>query len=135
MTFHLQRIHSYAARVICCLPKSSNITTHLKLLHWFPVKVRSTYKITYLCYQCHNSAAPSNVADMLQKKQSHTLNTRSSSYTLPLLSRPAHSKASRVIARFILLLLQSGTIPNDVRCDPSLSSSKPRLMTYLCRSD
>ena len=30
VTSHLQRIHSYAARVIFCLPRSSNITTHLK---------------------------------------------------------------------------------------------------------
>ena len=30
VTSHLQLIHNYAARVILCLPKSSNITTHLK---------------------------------------------------------------------------------------------------------
>ena len=40
---HLQRIQNYAARVILGLPKSSSITTHLKSLHWLPVKVRSTY--------------------------------------------------------------------------------------------
>ena len=43
-TSHLQRIQNYEARVILHLPKSSNITTHLKLLHLLPVKVRSTYK-------------------------------------------------------------------------------------------
>ena len=37
VTFHLQRIQNYAARVILRLPKSSNITTHLKSLHWLPV--------------------------------------------------------------------------------------------------
>ena len=42
---HLQRIPNYAARVILRLPKSSSITTHLRSLHWLPVKVRSTYKI------------------------------------------------------------------------------------------
>ena len=41
------------------LPMSSNITTHLKSLHWLPVKVRSTYKIACLCYHCHSSTAPS----------------------------------------------------------------------------
>ena len=41
VTFHLQRIQNYAARVILRLPKSSNITTHLKSLHCLPVKVRS----------------------------------------------------------------------------------------------
>ena len=62
VTSHLQRTQNYAARVIIHPPKSSNITTHLKSLHWFPVKVRSTYKIACLCYHCHSSTAPSYVA-------------------------------------------------------------------------
>ena len=44
VTFHLKRIQNYAARVILRLPKTSNITTHLKSLHWFSVKVRSNTK-------------------------------------------------------------------------------------------
>ena len=71
---------------------SSSITIHLKSLHWLPVKVRSTYKIACLCYHCHSSTAPSYVTDMLQKKPSHTCNTHSSSYTMPLLNCPAHCK-------------------------------------------
>ena len=91
---HLQRIQNNAARVILRLPESSSITTHLKSLHWLPVKVRSTYKIACLCYHCHSSTAPSYVTDMLHKKPSHTRNTCSSSYTMPLLNRPAYSKAT-----------------------------------------
>ena len=78
VTTQLQRIQNYAARVILRLPKSSNLTTHLKSLHWLLVNVRSTYKIACLCYHCHSSTAPSYVADMLHKKPSHTRNTRSS---------------------------------------------------------
>ena len=44
VTSHLQRIQNYAARVILRLPRSSSISTHLKSLHWLPVKVRNTYK-------------------------------------------------------------------------------------------
>ena len=58
VTSHLQRMQNYAAEVILRLPKSSNITTHLKSLCWLPVKVRSTYKIACLCYHCHSSTAP-----------------------------------------------------------------------------
>ena len=47
VTSHLQRIQNYAARVILRLPVSSSITTHLRSLHWLPVKVRSTYKIAF----------------------------------------------------------------------------------------
>ena len=132
MTPHLQRMQNYAARVILRLPKSSSITTHLISLHWLPVKVRSTYKIACLCYPCHSSAAPSYVADMLHKKPSHTRITRSSSYTVPLLNRPAHSKATHG-DRSLSFAYSSvwNSIPIDVRCDPSLSSSQSRLKTYL----
>ena len=86
VTSHLQRIQNYAALVILRLPKLSSITTHLKSLHWLSVKVRSTYKIACLCYHCHSSTAPSYVTDMQHRKPLHTRNTRSSSYTMPLLN-------------------------------------------------
>ena len=110
VTSHLQRIQNYAARVILRLPKSSSITTHLKSLHWLPVKARSTYKIACLCYHCHSSTAPSYFTDMLHRKPLHTRNTRSSSYTMPLLNRHAHSKATLGDRSFSLLLLLSGTL-------------------------
>ena len=94
VTPHLQRIQSYAARVILRLPKSDSITIHLKSHNWLPVNVRSTYKIACLCYHCRSSTAPSYVTDMLHRKPSHSCNTRSSSYTMPLLNGPAHSKAT-----------------------------------------
>ena len=109
VTSHLQRIQNHAARVALCLPRSSSMTTHLKSLRWLPVKVRSAYKIACLCYDCHSSTAPSYVADMLHKKPLHTRNTRSSSYTMPLFNRPAHSKEHLMIVHFLLLLL-SGTL-------------------------
>ena len=89
VTSHLQQIQTYAARVIFRLPKSSYIATYLKLHHWLHIKVRSSYKIVCLYYHCHSSTAPSYVTDMVQKKPSHTRKTRSSSYTMLLLNRPA----------------------------------------------
>ena len=135
VTSILQRIQNHAARVILRLPKSSSITTHLKSLHWFHVKVRSTYKIACLCYHCHISTAPSYVADMLHKKPSRTSNTRSSSCTMPLLNRPAHSKATLGDRSFSFASSSVwNSIPNDVMEAPSLSSFKSRLKTYLLRS-
>ena len=132
VTSHLQRIQNYAARVILCLPKSSSITTHLRSLHWLPVKVRSTYKIVCLCYHCHSSTAPPYVTDMLHKKPLHTRVTRSSSCTMSLLNRPAHSKATLGDRSFSFASSSVwNSIPNDVRCAPSLSSFKSRLKTFL----
>ena len=123
VTSNLQRIQNYAARVILHLPMSSNITIRLKSLHWLPVKVRSTYKIACLYYHCQSSTAPSYVADILQKKPLHTRNTRSSSYTMPLLNRPAHSKATLGDRSFSFASSSVwNSIPNDVWCFPSLSS-------------
>ena len=135
VTSNLQRIQSYAARVILRLPKSSSITIHLKSHHWLPVKVRSTYKIACLCYHCHSCTAPSYVTGMLHRKPLHTRNTRSSSYTMPLLNRPAHSKATLGDRSFSFASSSVwNSIPNDVRCAPSLSSFKSHLKTYLFRS-
>ena len=132
VTSHLQRIQNYVVRVILSLPKSFNITTHLKSLHWLPVKVRSTYKIACMCYHCHSSTAPSYVADMLHRKPLHTRNNRSSSYTMPLLNRPAHSKATLGDRSFSFASSYVwNSIQNDIRCAPSLSSSKSSLKTCL----
>ena len=81
VTSHLQCIRKYAARIILHIPKSANITTHIKSLHWFPVKLRSTYKIACLCYHCH-STSPSYITDILHKKPSHSHNRLSSLHTM-----------------------------------------------------
>ena len=135
VTSHLQRKQNYAARVILRHPKSFNVATHLKSLYWLPVKVRSTYKIACVCYHFHISTAPSYVADMLQKNPSHTRNTRSRSDTMTLLNRPAHSKVTLGDRSFSFASSSvRNSIPNDVRCAPSLSSSTCRLKIYLFRS-
>ena len=135
LTSHLQRKQNYAARVILRLLKSSSITIHLKSLHWLPVKVRSTYNIACFYYHCHSSTAPSYVADMLHRKPSHTRNTRSSSYTMPFLNRPVHSRATLGDRSFSFASSSVwNSIPNDVWCAPSLSSFKSRLKTLLFRS-
>ena len=119
-------------RVILRLSNSSSITTHLRSLHWLPIKVRGTYKIACLCYHCHGSTAPSYVTDMQHRKPLHTRNTSFSSYTMPLLNRPAHSKATLGDRSFSFASSSvCSSIPNDVRCAPSMSSFKCRLKTYL----
>ena len=131
VTSHLQQIQNYAAWVIFCLSRS-NITTYLKSLHWLPVKVRNTYKMVCLCYHCHSNTAPSCVTDILQKRPLHTRNIRSISYTMPLLNRPTQSKATLGDSMFSFASSSVwNSIPNDVRCAPSLSFFNSRLKTYL----
>ena len=131
VTSHLRRIQKYAARVILRLLMLSSISIHSNSLHWLPVKVRSTYKIACLRYHCNSSTATSYVTDMLHRKPLHTRNTRSCSYTLPLLSRLIHSKKTLVDSSFAFASSSVwNSIPNDVRCAPSLSSFCSRLKTF-----
>ena len=135
VTSYLQRIQNYAARVILRIPNSSSIPIHLESLHWLHVKVRSTNKIACLCYHCHNSTAPSYVTDMLHRMRLHTRNTRSSLYTMPLINRSIHSNATLVDRSFYFASSSVwNSIPNGVRCAPSLLSFKSRLKAYLFRS-
>ena len=94
-------MQNYAAPIMLRLPKSSNITTHIKSLHWLPVKVGSTYKIGCLCYHCHSSTAPSYVANMLQKKPSHA-----PAHTPCLFSIDMHTVGQHLV---IVHFLLSGT--------------------------
>ena len=72
---------------------------------------------------------------MLHIKPLHTRNTRSSSYTMPLLNRPAHSNVTLGDRSFTFASSSVwNSIPHDVRCAPSMSSFKSRLKTYLFRS-
>ena len=74
-------------------------------------------------------------ADVLHIKPSHSRITRSSSFTMPLLNRPAQSKETFGDRSFSFASSTvRNSIPNDVRCAPSLPSFKSRLKTYLLRS-
>ena len=134
VTAHLQRIQNYTAQVILRLPKSSSTTIHLKSLHWLPVRERSICKIASYCYHCHSSSAPSYFAEMLQKKPSHTGNTRTSSYTMPLLNRPANSKATLGDHSFYFASSYVWNFIQMMSGVPHHSSFKSCLKTYLLHS-
>ena len=112
VTSHIQRIQYYASGVILRIPNSSDIATHLKSLHFLPVKVSSSpYKIACLYYHCHSSTAPScnsliccgrNHSSSANLSPAHT----PSLFSLDLLRVRQHL----VIARFLLFLLHSGKL-------------------------
>ena len=105
---HLLRIQNYAARVILRLPKSSSITTHLRSLHWLPVKVRSSYKIACLCHHCHTSILHHHMSLTCCTKSHHT---PAPAQTPSLFSIDLHTVRNRlVIVHFLLLLFLYGTL-------------------------
>ena len=94
MTSHLQRIQNYKAGVFLHIALSATITRHLKLLHWFSVKVRSTYRIVCLCYHCYSSSHHHMSLTCFGQKPSHSQHSHQLTHTMPLLNRPAHSKGT-----------------------------------------
>ena len=134
MTSHLQRIQDYAARVILRLPRSSSITTHLKSLHWLPVKVRSTYKNACLCYHCH-SVLHHHMSLSCCIKSHRTPATLAPAHTPCLFSIDVNTvRQHLVIVHFFASSSVWNSIPNDVTCALSLSSFKSGLKTYLFHS-
>ena len=87
VTSHLQRMQNYAARIILRLPMSSNMTTHLRWLHWLPVSLTC-------CRKSH-----------------HTPATLAPAHASCLFSIDLHTvRQHLVIACFLLLLLLSETL-------------------------
>ena len=82
---------------------------------------------------CHSSIAPSYVTYVLHEKPSHTRNTRASSHTMPLLSRPAHNNATLGRSFSFDPSVWNSILKCD-RCAPSLSSSKSPFQICLFRS-
>ena len=117
------------------IPKSANITTHLNSLHWFPVQVKSTYKIDTAVLHHHMSL-------ICSRNSSHFRKIRSSSHTMPLLNRLGHMEIAHFIlhALFeILFQILSGLCPItvivSVSCEGilvSFSLQRPNLSFYIC---
>ena len=106
VTYNLQEPQDCAARVILRIP-TSNITTHIKSYHWLPVKVRSTYKIAWLCYVA--AVLNHHMSLICCTKSRHNPATLAPAHTPCVFSIDLHTvRQHLVIAHFILLL--SGTL-------------------------
>ena len=62
----IQKLHSVqnaAARLVAGLRKFDHISETLRELHWLPVQIRITYKVTLLVLKCLNGLAPMYLTD------------------------------------------------------------------------
>ena len=109
VTSHLQWIQNYAARVILCLPMSSSIATHLRSLHWLPVKVRSTYK-KLVCSTTVTAVLHHHMPLTCCIKSHRTPATLAPAHTPCLFSIDLHTVWHHLVITHFLLLLLSGTL-------------------------
>ena len=68
VTSRLHQMANFAPRAISRILKSTNITAHLILINWLPIKVQGTYNAALFVFHCHSIIAPSFVTDMPHKK-------------------------------------------------------------------
>ena len=64
----LQRIQNSAARLICGLPRFSQISTTLFSLHWLPVPYRVDFKVLLLACKAVYGLAPPYICDRVKRK-------------------------------------------------------------------
>lgn len=64
----LQRVHHTCAKLICNLPRFSNVTPLLRELHWLRILQRIEFKIMMIVYKALDGKAPSYIIELLKFK-------------------------------------------------------------------
>ena len=124
----LKKIQNTAVRIITMCNIRSNITPHLKSLHWLPVHLRIHYKIILLTFKTLNGLAPSYLFDILTLHNS-SYNTRSASSNLLVIPRTRTAYGDRAFSVAAPTLWNA--LPEDIRVETKLTSFKTKLKTYL----
>ena len=65
-TYQLQKLHNFAAKVICDKSLRDHATPCLMYLHWLPIAFRIDFKIAMLVFKCLNGLAPPYLCDLLE---------------------------------------------------------------------
>ena len=77
----LQRVQNAAVRIVVCAGMYDHISTHLKALHWLPIKHRITFKLSTILYNAIRLHEPAYLAELLVNRPC-TRNLRSSDMDL-----------------------------------------------------
>ena len=124
----IQRIQSYAARVVLRLHKFSHITPALATLHWLPVNRWIDFKIALLVYKALNGQAPAYIADLLQP---YDPPRKLSSADKQFLSQPPCRLKSYGDRAFCCVApVVWNNIPHSVKTAKTVDSLKVKLKTH-----
>ena len=64
---HLEKIQRSAARLVVGAKKNDRITSHMKALHWLPLRQRIVFKLMVLTYRCLNGTAPRYLSSLVSR--------------------------------------------------------------------
>ena len=63
----LEKIKRSAARLVVGAKKNDRITSHMKALHWLPLRQRIVFKLMVLTYRCLNGTAPRYLSSLVSR--------------------------------------------------------------------
>ena len=61
----LQKIQTFAGRLILLAPRQHHSTPLLEKLHWLPFSERIKYKVACMCFHAINSSGPAYLSELL----------------------------------------------------------------------
>jgi hypothetical protein len=63
----LEKIQRLAARLVVGAKKNDRITSHMKALHWLPLRQRIVFKLMVLTYRCLNGTYPRYFSSLVSR--------------------------------------------------------------------
>ncbi len=115
----LQIVQNAAARVLTRSRKYDHITPILQSLHWLPIKLRISYKISLLTYKALNGLAPAYLTSLLSR-YNPSRSLRSQNSGLLVVPRIAKSTKGGIAFSYLAPKLWN-SLPDNVQGSDTLS--------------
>ena len=81
----LQKIQSFAARLVLLAPRHHHSTSLLEKLHWLPTSECIKYKVACMCFSAISGSGPAYLSELLHVyTPSHTLHSSSDTHMLEI---------------------------------------------------
>ena len=129
----LQRVQNSAARLVKKFRKCDYVQPLLLNLHWLPVRSRSDYKVSTLCFNTFTKSSAVYIAQLLSV-YTPSRHLRSSSDTCTLRIPFVKTKSFGQRAFFLTGPAQWNLLPYGFRHSKSYPALKTALKTHLFRS-
>ena len=129
----LQRVQNNAAFLVLGRRGRDHAKPLLRSLHWLPVRARTEYKISTLCYRSRDSSVPAYLSDLLSVYQpSRSLRSADAGLmTVPRIKLNKYGKCAFSYIGPVTWNSPPPPPPKPLRDAPSLPSFKSSLKTFL----
>ena len=129
----LQLAHNAAARMVTKSFKFDHIIPLLRDLHWLPILKRFQFQILVLTFKILHRDVPGYLCELLNWYHP-TRHLRSANRTSLVPSRSRTVKLGRRLMDTAAATLWN-TLPEGIKCSPSVTIFKKHLKTYILTSD